>query len=652
VITVDERSSAPRTHDVPAASRLVVSAGAVAVCAATFVFRFLTVEFVNDHFQHLARGRQILLGELPIRDFFDPGLFLQYYASAAALLWSGQNLYGEALLTVSFIAAGAGLTFFVAARLSKSLWLGTLAAALAVASLPRLYNYPKVFFYIAALAVAWWYARQPARESLVALCGVTVLAFLFRHDHGVYIAISAVVLLLVLHWGRPNAAINALTTYVGVSLLFVLPFLVYVQATDGLVRYVTDISPQIRHVSTPRLNALPVTYRRGAPLLTIDPPAERRINIRWAESPTDTVRHARERLYGLSRPVHVEGRTWSYVPTNASHANIGALVADPAVEDTSGIDRGQAELDIEEPLYLTVERWIPLFRMHLAPGLFTPSNALAWFYYVTVLIPVAGFLTLAVLLWKGRIDRPEAAVAAMAVVLCFVIVQTLVRGSPDSRLPDVASPIFALAAWVTARVLGRHGAVRRWRFAIAATLWTLTAWSVTADAHTWQVLDASRILTGPAGIAWKWQVETERLQTRPIDTWRPTDPGVPALGRYVFACTRDTDRVLVTWFAPEIFFYAERAFAGGQVYLQPRWHASVPDQQLTVARMSHERVPLVLVRTDHDNRGYFPLVDDYIRAHYREALPTTSYIEGYRVFVDTRLMPTGTYGVLGLPCYR
>lgn len=625
--------------------------GTAAVFAATFLFRFLTAEFVNDHFQHLARGRQILLGDLPIRDFFDPGLFLQYYASAAALRLSGQNLYGEALLTVSFIAAGAALTFYVGARLSKSVWLGTGAAVLAAASIPRLYNYPKVFFYVAALALAWRYARRPTWTSLIAMSALTVVAFLFRNDHGVYIAMSTMVLLVALHWGEPKTALAEVAKFTAVSLVFVLPFLVYVQSTAGLVGYVTEISPQIQQVATVRLNVLPFEYRRGAPLIAVSDPPERRVNVRWEATATDSIRHARETRYGLRGATHVDGSTWSYVVTNDRHANIRALVDDPVVADTSGIDRGRGELAIQEPLYLRVERWVPLLRTHLAPGLFTPSNALAWFYYVTILIPLAGLAMLALALWRNRIGRTEAAVAAMAIVLCFVIVQTLVRGSPDSRLADVAAPIFALAAWVTARAVG-GGRSRRWRIAAALAVWAITAWSVTTDSHAWEALDASRILTGPAGIAWKWQVETERLRARPIDNWGATDSGIPALGRYVFECTRDTDRVLVTWFAPQIFFYAERAFAGGQVYLQPRWHASVADQQLTVQRMTRERVPLVLVSVDSDNRVYFPIVADYIRAHYREAIPTSKYIDGYRVFVDTRLTPTGTYKPLGIPCYR
>lgn len=137
--------------------------GAIVAVAGTFLFRFLTVEYTNDHFVHLSRGAQILYGDVPIRDFFDPGLTLQYYASAAALLWSGHNLFGETILTAGFIAAGAGLTFVAAARLSGSIWLAIAATAMAVLSMPRLYNYPKVFFYVAAIVVAWRYASRPDR---------------------------------------------------------------------------------------------------------------------------------------------------------------------------------------------------------------------------------------------------------------------------------------------------------------------------------------------------------------------------------------------------------------------------------------------------------------------------------------------------------
>ena len=47
----------------------------LAVFTGTFFFHWLTVAFPSDHFVHLPRARQILLGDVPIRDFFDPGRF-------------------------------------------------------------------------------------------------------------------------------------------------------------------------------------------------------------------------------------------------------------------------------------------------------------------------------------------------------------------------------------------------------------------------------------------------------------------------------------------------------------------------------------------------------------------------------------------------
>jgi hypothetical protein len=63
--------------------RIVMLCAATAVFVGTFLFRFLTLEFMNDHVVHLSRGRQILLGEVPVRDFFDPGEWRPRRRSAA-----------------------------------------------------------------------------------------------------------------------------------------------------------------------------------------------------------------------------------------------------------------------------------------------------------------------------------------------------------------------------------------------------------------------------------------------------------------------------------------------------------------------------------------------------------------------------------------
>jgi hypothetical protein len=635
--------------------RIQLVVGTLVTFVGTFLFRFLTIEFINDHFQHLARGRQILLGELPVRDFFDPGLIGQYYASAAALLWSGHNLYGEGLLNVFFIAAGAALNFYVAARVSTSVWIALASTFLVVISMPRLYSYPKLFFYVAGLAGAWRYANRPTLYNLVVLGGIIAVAFLFRHDHGVYVGLSLVALMVIVHFPRID---RGLVRWIGcgiITCVFLLPWMIFVQSTAGLPSYFTGITPQMQHVSTVRFNWLPVAIDRSAPLYTTSPPPEQRINVRWHQEVGDSLRHARETKYGLTNPDRVEGSTWSYVASDERPETIRAIVNDPLVLDTHGIDRQHHEIAVRELWYERLQRWVPLLRTHVLPGVFTRQNGLAWFYYVTVALPFIALVFLAAAGVRGTVARPEAAVVAMAILLSVIVVQTLVRGSPDSRMADVSSPTAVLGAWIASRIVPRRGV--RWRpvgVATAVAVFGISAWSVGTEGRAGDALMTSGMLRGPESIAWQWDRVTERLKARPISIWERTDNGVRALGRYVFECTNPADRILVTWFAPEIFFYSERGFAGGQVYLRARWHASESDQRLTIARMQQERVPLVLVREDvsYEYQYGFPLVYEHVQRHYARATPASNLIDGYQVWVDRQLTPTGTYEPLGLPCYR
>jgi hypothetical protein len=636
--------------------RLPLIAGAAVAVAGTFLFRYLTVSFTNDHFVHLSRGRQILYGDLPIRDFFDPGGTLQYYASVGALLWSGHNLLGETILTCAFIAAGAGLTFVGAAWLSKSFWLASAAAAVSVMSMPRLYNYPKVFFYVLAIVVGWRYASRPGRGARAGLALVTAAAFLFRHDHGVYIGAAVVALLVVVHWKQFGRLVTSLTEYGAITLVLLSPFLVFVQTTTGLLRHVRGVLPAAQSASTLRFSWLPVSIDYRAPLVEIGPPSGPRVHIRWATGLDDNARRDLERRHELLSPQHEEDSTWSYVPAYLDRAHIGAIVADPAVVDTHGINRAGNRLESNPPLYLRLQRRFPFLRLRVAPGVFTPENALAWFYYVTFLLPVVTLALVASLLWRGAIGRTEAAGAGMAAVLGLIVVQTLVRGSPDSRLPDVANPIAIIGAWVAAKYLqvgtGGPPLVRRTSSAVVAMLVVLTAWSVGTNAKVTTDLETSGVLTGPSGVWRRASLVTHRLRSRPIDAWSRDSPDLGGLMRYVFECTTTTDRLLVTWFGPEVFFYTERAFAGGQVYLIPGWNASPEDQRLTVERLDRQRVPIVLESVEGEYRQYFPIVAEYVHGRYREVPIRAGTAPDYRVLVDTRLMPSGTYEPLGTPCYR
>ena len=632
----------------------------LAVFAGTFLFRWLIVEFPNDHFQHLARARQILLGDVPIRDFFDPGFFLQNYLSSAAQLLFGYNLYGEAVLTISFVAFGTMLVFHLAARLSGSRWLAAGAALLTVLAYPRLYSYPKVFLYVSAIGLVWLYARRGSRLHVSLMAALTAVAFLLRHDHGVYIAVMMVCFLGLREWGGALLW-RRLGLYTGVTVGLLLPFLVFVQVTTGLVSYAVGSGQQANTIasSLTAFLSVPAPFKidLSAPLWVVAPPIGP-VNVRWSETVDDTARREREVHYGLTAGVRLEGRTWSYFLTDHELGNVRALVEDRLTKDTVGIDRGTFQV-LPEPWGGWLTRKLFLLRIRgLLPGVFTAQNALAWFYFLTLMVPLVAIGRISADWWSGRVARPEAAAVAAAAIVCGIISLTLVRGAPNTYLADVAAPTFVVAAWLARRLAVPGGSLVLTRFKRAGivSLVLVTFWSVWTVGGTGSRLARAGVLDGPAGVWTQLGVVTRGLRNRPIDEWAPPgSTGLRTLTRYLLDCTAPSDRVLVTWFEPDVFYYAERGFAGGQTYIYSGWHASVADQRLTIKRMQRQSVPIILMRqVDEESfRQEFPLMYDYIQTRYRLAAESTfGGGRTFLVFVDAQLAPVAEHPGLGLPCYR
>jgi hypothetical protein len=632
-------------------SRTTLLGGGLAVFAGTFLFRYITVDFPNDHFVHLSRARQIVLGEVPIRDFFDPGLILQYYVSAAALIAFGDTLLGEAVLTISFIALGTALSFTLALRASRSVGIALVAAITAAATMPRLYSYPKAFLYVLALACGWRYARAPGGRGLIVLALVTAAAFLFRPDHGVYIAVAVVVLLALAHWRDMRSTAAAMSKYGAMTAVLLLPLLVFLAMTAGVTRYYLASDAQAQDITTPRLLRLPLTIDRSAPLVAVDPAPGRQIRVRWTPDVRESERQNRETRYHLANGSQEEGLTWRYVLNDDSRANIRALISDRAVADTHGIDRERAELSVRESWRDSVRR---LGTLRINVGIFTPQNALAWLYYVTIGLPLAGVLILVASWRQGRFAPADRAALGMTVVLCLVINQGLVRDNPRVRLPDVATATVVLGAWVAAVLVGNRAS--RTRLAALTAVGALTIWSAGTVGGAGERLRASGVLTAPGRVPEQIADVTAELRRHPIEVWAPEgSTGIRALTRYIHDCTRPDDRVLVTWFEPGVFFYAQRRFAGGQVYLDPGWHDSTDDQRLTIERMKTQRVPIVLVRAEVERiyQQTFGLVHDYVRLRYWTAARSTfGGDQEYAVLVDMSLAPSGRYEPLDLPCYR
>jgi alpha-1,2-glucosyltransferase len=63
------------------------------------------------------------------------------------------------------------------------------------------------------------------------------------------------------------------------------------------------------------------------------------IHVRWAPSVDEATRQGAEQRYRLSHGELLNGRTWGYTLSDASRANVRALITDAVIEDTQDLDR-------------------------------------------------------------------------------------------------------------------------------------------------------------------------------------------------------------------------------------------------------------------------------------------------------------------------
>lgn len=208
----------------------------------TAVFRYLDLDkgFSNDHFVHLAGAQQMLFGEWPTRDFQDPGLPMMYALSAAAELLLGRTLFAEAILVSCAFAVAAALTAGAVLEMTGARTLALLAAAAEVAIVPRTYGYPKILLYAAAFLLIQRYVSRPTTGRLWAMAACTATAFLFRHDHGLYLGIGgALAVLLTPAAGGWSQSGRRAGTFALMAGGLAAPYVAFIQAHGGVSAYLT-----------------------------------------------------------------------------------------------------------------------------------------------------------------------------------------------------------------------------------------------------------------------------------------------------------------------------------------------------------------------------------------------------------------------------
>jgi len=224
----------------------------LALAAVAFAFRFNSLSgtlggFDNDHFATLMRVDLLLEGEQPLRDFADFELrgawpSLSYVLPAWAQRIGGRSLLPEAYLTVGALALSHALLFAVALAFSRRWSVALVAAGFAIATTPKLYNYPKVLVLtLGALAIRA-VAQRPSWPRLAMAAVVTAMAVLFRHDYGVYVAFGILGALVARDTGHWRQTFKHVGTYSGLTTIFLLPSIIWVQVYEGIPSYIRKVA--------------------------------------------------------------------------------------------------------------------------------------------------------------------------------------------------------------------------------------------------------------------------------------------------------------------------------------------------------------------------------------------------------------------------
>ena len=640
-------------------SAAVAGAVSIGVGLLVFAFRFFSDRgFSNDHFVHLARAQQMLLGGWPVRDFVDPGMPLMYVASALGLSLGGHNLLAESLIVYTALGAAAALSVWLAWRVGSPLIAAVTAVGLQVLLYPRAYNYPKLIVYAIALLACWHLLYKPSRVRAIMLGSVVVMAFLFRHDHGIFVGVAAM-LTVGLTRLPANERLRMGLVVVGTSAVLIAPWAAYVSSVSGLGDYVRSAIEFSRQEAVQTRLAWP-SFRidRRQPLWNPVPtPPGPIVHVRWTADLTDAEIVSREGALGLERVAHHEGRTWRY---HLDADRIDGLLANSAVEDTEGLDR------LRPPWWQRTLSSVSRLRGSPGPGALLQENSEAFLFYLFILVPMGMLLgmlrTPTLFAWTDNSRAMLAVVSVLALLVDF----GFLRDPLDARLPDASLPSTMLWACMLGWAYRRPGAAGQsrhsWKMAATAVILVLTVVSVTTVGETRDHTNRIGALS-PATLTLRSGEIVRGLRDDPNEFFMPSRVSrqlVPVYD-YLQECTNSNDRWMYYGFAPEVYFFASRGFAGGQVVFLGEYYSSVIEQERIRDRLMKESVPLVIVPVDEadDFRSLFPIVYDHIATYYHQIGQIVIDTEdddliGDRfadVYVDGRLPTTRNYDPLGWPCF-
>jgi hypothetical protein len=576
---------------------------ASALFAATFLYVLPDAAgLIDDHFMHVAWGRQLLYGRWFVRDMAALGMPLQSAISAASEWVIGYRLLSEGLITALAFATGAAMTCVLARRVSGSTPIGVAAAAFQVAMAPRTYGYPKIVPYAAAILVFWAYIDRPSRPRFAWMAAIVGAGFYLRHDHGLYLGLVAVGTLLLRHADDGRMAARRLAVFAAISVLTIGPYLVYTQVLGaGVVTWISDLRMLAkREHQQNHFEGWPQW-----PLSSLDD------LVRWSDP----------------RPSHGE--------------NILTSIAGPSGDDTPGADRSTG----------LVTRWgSRLSTLDLLPGLDNRDASAALLFYVFLAtLPV----TLVGLVRARHPDDNRLERAKILVLLLIGAVTAIgfLRTPLAIRIPDAVVVPVVLAAWWVGR--WRRGDASKpgppWRRAVGMLAMAVVAIPIVRSAVV--VGEVRPRLERVKRVSTIWR---QLWASPPFEQWQQTQSAKYQAVRYVRDCTSPDDTLLVLWFAPDLYYYSGRPFAGRLGFYMEGYWASPAHEQRNLATVERDQPAIVLMEPGRRATDLYtyPRLLEYVAASYYQ-LGELRANDGSRVRVLARKdrTPSGIDQELGWPCF-
>jgi hypothetical protein len=636
-------------------------AAIVAFLAALHKILYASV-LVNDDFMHRAYALQLRAGEWPIRDFFDYGMVLMYVTSGVAQAVFGHRLLAEALVIGVSVGISTLLVFALVRRLTDSSAAALLSAVLFLVAMPRGYGYPKLIVYSVA-AVLWWrYVGQPSTWRAVALGAWTAMAFYWRPDHGAYVAVGSMLATIAAH-GVSLSALKACLRAGIVTITLVSPWLVFAAVqVNGLGRFVESgmtaaVQEQIAGQELPRWPLV-----RLSDLVSVDPSEQYApsIGLRWTRDSSQAARQRVIEQYGLTV---VSTRDEVSQTARVSERTVGAiraLVAEPVVEDTDGIDRGAGE--ISSSTWPSSQRrrfdhwWL---RLRLLPGLDQQVQAGE---SATVLLYALPLLAIAVAVPLKRYLPPGVSPASLACFGAFALLVDLgilrtpfhVRVGDGIVLPGIVLGILC-AMLIRARgeltPLARRATSVAGVVVLVLLVKSLAVAGLSGERVTWLAGEWESV--NRARGAWE-EVAGRLMATPPIDYWRNRRPEVTLrLAAYARECLPESDRILVLWFAPEIYYYSDRLMASRHAFFLSEFSRLSHERDMEMKKVKRAPPAIVFTKSGSESavRHAFPQVMDLVSREYHVG----GWIDDgdrYSFLVRNDRLPVREYGADRWPCYR